>query len=323
VSDPAPPLAHRAEYLLTRGAEAAVSRLPLHLAEAFGAAVGGLVHRPLGIRSDVVHGNLRRAFPDAAPEWIEAVARSAFRHLGRETIATMRLSSLGDAGIVDRTEMVGLEDLVAALAEGRGAILATGHLGNWEVDAAAIAARGLPMSGVVQRQSNRLVDARLDANRRRLGVETIVRSDARTRVPRALRAGHTVGLVADQDAGRSGLWVPFFGVPASTHRGPALFALRLGSPVFISAALRLPGENRYRVILERVEARRTDDLAADVERLTARLSVGLESLIRLAPEQYFWFHKRWKTPPPKEPSPSPAGTTGMATKVAQRQEGPD
>jgi KDO2-lipid IV(A) lauroyltransferase len=114
-----------------------------------------------------------------------------------------------------------------------------------------------------------------------------------------------VGIVGDQDARRSGIFVPFFGRLASTHRGPALFALRLGAPVFSCTARRLPGKDvRYEVRGERVEFERTGELDRDVSALTSELALRLEKEIRLAPEQYFWFHKRWKTQPLSAPAES-------------------
>jgi len=313
--------AHRAEYLLTRVVEAALTRAPERFAENVGSVVGGLISRPFGIRSTVVRDNLRRAFPAAEPAWLERTAAATYRHLGRETAATVRLHRLGPEGIVARTEMVGWDALLEAVDLGRGAILATGHLGNWEIGAAAVAARGLPISAVVQGQSNHLVDARIDGNRRALGIETISRGTARTSVPRALRGGRVVGIVADQDAGRSGIFVPFFGHPASTHRGPALFALRIGAPIFVSAALRLGADPRYRVYLERLEPVRTGDLGNDVAALTERISARLEDLIRLAPEQYFWFHRRWKTAPPTELASQAPGTTPADTRDTHLEDG--
>ena len=156
----------------------------------------------------------------------------------------------------------------------------------------------MPIGAIVRRQGNRLVDERLQHLRRKLGVETIYQGQAPSRVPRLLRSNGVVGIVGDQDARRSGIFVPFFGRPASTHRGPALFALRLGAPVFSCIARRLPGsEVRYEVRGERVEFEPTGELDRDVNALTAELARRLEKEIRRAPEQYFWFHKRWKTQP--------------------------
>ncbi|HEX2189036.1 MAG TPA: lysophospholipid acyltransferase family protein [Longimicrobiaceae bacterium] len=303
-----PTLAHRAEYLLARGLEGAVSALPERLAEGLGARAGGVAGGPLGIRRSVVEENLRIAYPDAPEEWIRETARAAYRHLGREAAAILRLSRLDREEVVRRTETRGWDELQAALGEGKGVILATGHYGNWEIAAAAVAARGVPISAIVKRMGNRLVDARLEALRRRLGVETIEMHQAQRQVPRVLRQGGVVGIVADQDARRSGVFVPFFGRPASTHRGTALFALRLGTPVFACTARRLPGrEVRYEVSGYRVPVRSTGDLEADVARLTGHLAAALETDVRAAPEQYFWFHRRWKTRPPPEPAPAEQG----------------
>jgi KDO2-lipid IV(A) lauroyltransferase len=213
--------------------------------------------------------------------------------------------------------------LQAALEMGRGVILVTGHYGNWEIAAAAVAARGVPIAAIVRRQGNRLVDARLDGLRRHLGVETIYQSDAPSRVPRVLRKGGVVGIVGDQDARRAGLFVPFFGRPASTHRGPALFALKLRAPVFACVARRLPGAvGRYVVAGEQIDPPRTGELEADVRALTAALAARLEAEIREAPEQYFWFHRRWKSKPPPEPAHGQKGThsTPSAERAAPHED---
>ncbi|MDB4950432.1 MAG: KDO2-lipid lauroyltransferase [Gemmatimonadetes bacterium] len=294
-------LAHRVEYALARGMETAVSMLPERAADRLGAGLGHLIHSPLKIRRGVVEENLRLAFPDASPAWIERTADGCYAHLGREATAMLRLSKLDPQAVVERTVTHGWDEMNEALEGGRGVILVTGHYGNWEIAAATVASRGVPIGAIVRRQGNRLVDARLNDLRRRLGVETIYQSEAPSRVPRLLRRNGVVGIVGDQDARRAGVFVPFFGRPASTHRGPALFALKLGAAVFSCVARRQAGADvRYDVIGERVPVARTDDLDADVRTLTAELAARLEAQVRVAPEQYFWFHRRWKTKPPRE-----------------------
>jgi KDO2-lipid IV(A) lauroyltransferase len=291
--------AHKAEYVLARVLEKAVSTMPEGASDSFGKNVGRLVHR-MGIRLDVVNENLRLAFPEKDDAWIADITRKTYEHLGREAAAMMRLSKLDPQAIVDRTVPVGWDQMEAAREEGRGVLLVTGHYGNWEVAAATVAARGVPIAAIVRRQGNRLVDERLQELRRKLGVETIYQSAAPSRVPRVLRANGVVGIVGDQNARRAGIHVPFFGRPASTHRGPALFALRLNAPVFSCIARRLPGDDvRYEIAGERVDFTRTGDLETDVTALTAELALRLEKQVRIAPEQYFWFHKRWKMSPPR------------------------
>jgi Kdo2-lipid IVA lauroyltransferase/acyltransferase len=303
------PARHRVEYALARAMERAASALPERAADAFGRALGRTAYR-LGLRRGVVEDNLRRAFPDAGEAWLRRTGRAAYEHLGRESMAILRLSRLDPEAIVARTVPVGLDELLAAREEGRGVILATGHYGNWEIAAATVAARGIPIAAIVRRQGNRLVDARLDLLRRRLGVETISQREAPSRVPRILRANGVVGIVGDQDARGAGVFVPFFGRPASTHRGPALFALRLRAAVFACVARRLPGAGvRYEVSGRRLPVPASGDPEADVRALTAALAAHLEAEVRRAPEQYFWFHRRWKTPPRTEPAATGAGTT--------------
>lgn len=290
--------AQRAEFALARSLEKAVSILPERAADRFGATIGRRIH-DLGIRRETVDENLRIAFPDATTDWIEKTRLAAYEHLGREAAAMLRLSKLDESAVIERTVPVGWDELRDAMSLGRGVILVTGHYGNWEIAAAAVASRGFPIGAIVRRQGNRLVDERLQSLRRKLGVETIYQGQAPARVPRLLRSNGVVGIVGDQDARRSGIFVPFFGRLASTHRGPALFALRLGAPVFSCIARRLPGNDvRYEVRGERVEFERTGDLDRDVNALTTELAQRLEKAIRMAPEQYFWFHRRWKTRPP-------------------------
>jgi Kdo2-lipid IVA lauroyltransferase/acyltransferase len=302
--------AHRIEFALTRALEAAVSALPERGADAAGRRLGRLAYA-LRLRRGVVEDNLRRAFPGADEAWIGRVARASYEHLGREAASMLRLARLDRAAVIERTDT--REDwprLEAALAGGRGVLLVTGHYGNWEIAAASVAARGVPIAAIVRRQGNPLFDARLDETRRRLGVETISQRDAPSRVPRLLRQNAVVGIVGDQDARRAGVFVPFFGRPASTHRGPALFSLRFGAPAFACVARRLPGEEvRYRVSGAAVEIERSGDIERDVVALTAALAARLEHEVRQAPEQYFWFHRRWKTRPP-EPAAAAAGMLG-------------
>jgi KDO2-lipid IV(A) lauroyltransferase len=298
---PAPALRHRAEFAFVRALERAVTSLPERAADAFGARLGGLAYTT-GVRREVVESNLRLAFPAADDAWVRSVARGAYAHLGREAAAMMRLARLGRDEVTAKTDVTDdWPKLEAALSRGRGVLLVTGHYGNWELAAAAVAARGIPIAAIVRRQGNLLVHQRLTETRRRLGIQTISQREAPSRVPRFLRQNGVVGIVNDQDARQAGIFVPFFGRPASTHRGPALFSLRFGAPAFACVARRLPGPGvRYRVSGSEVDVARTGRLDDDVQALTAALAARLEAEIREGPEQYFWFHRRWKSKPPVE-----------------------
>lgn len=290
-----PTVRHRLEHLLFRVFARAVRCLPEGLAESLGGGLGWLVGTLFRVRRKVVDRHLRLAFPRASSEWRRAVARGCYRHLGREGVAMLRLADLDREAVRRRSEVVGLDALRAAVAEGRGVVVATGHLGNWEVAGAAVASRGVPLDAVALRQGNPLFDRDLVATREALGMRIVHKHEGPGRVLRSLREGRVVALVADQNPIRGGIPVEFFGRPANTARGAATLALRSGAPLFVGVGLRSrEGKPRYRVELERVRIERTGDLDTDVRALVQAYTRRLEQAIRLAPEQYFWQHRRWK-----------------------------
>lgn len=294
---------HALEYALFRVLTTVLLALPERLALALGGALGwfaGVVPR---IRRADVDRHLLQAFPDESAAWRARVARGSYAHLGREAVATFRMADMDAGAVVARTTVEGHDAFLAAVAEGKGVVLVTGHLGNWELGGAALTARGTPMDAVAKGMANRRFGADLVASRERLGMRIVDMSEASRTCMRTLKAGGVVGLVADQNARPDSVFVPFFGKLAATFPGPALFALRTGAPIFLGVCLREPGRpHRYRVRLRRLDPEPTGDLEADIVRLTRAHTAALEDAVRAAPEQYFWQHKRWKTRPPGEAS---------------------
>jgi KDO2-lipid IV(A) lauroyltransferase len=275
--------------------------LPEPLALGFGELLGWIAGTVLRIRARTVRENLELAFPERDSGWRRRVARASYRHLGREGAATFRLGAATPERVRAATEVEGLERVRDAVAAGRGVVVVTGHLGNWEIGGAAVAVRGVPVDAVALVQANPLFDRELARTRARLGMRVIARGAAPREVLRSLRAGRLAALVADQNDRRGGLFVDFLGVAAATFRGPALFALRTGAPLFLGVALRRSRHpQRYRIVLEEVRVEPSGDLERDVERLTAAHADALARWVRAAPEQYFWQHRRWKTRPAQE-----------------------
>lgn len=292
-------LKHWSEYALYRGLAGGLSLAPEAWADRGGAGLGWLLARVAPIRWGVVRAQLERAFPEADGSWVRKVGRRSYAHLGAEVVSMLRMASKGPDQVKAQTDVVNFGILQDAVREGTGAVVVTGHLGNWEVGGASIAARGLPVDVVAARQRNLLFDRHLTGSREGLGMTVIPRGEARTKVLAALRAGRIVGILGDQDARSAGVFVDFFGSPASTARGPALFALRANAPLILGVVRREPGPRpQYTVTFERVQIEPSHDLKTDIVRLTQAFTSCLEAYIREAPEQYFWMHKRWKTSPP-------------------------
>lgn len=301
------PLRHRVEYLAFRLLRGTLQLLPEGVALGLGSALGWLAGSVLRIRRGVVDENLARAFPERDGAWRRRVAAASYRHLGRESVAIFRLAGTTPEAVRAATRVEGLPELEAVLAEGKGVVVVTAHLGNWEMGGAAVAARGVPVDAVVQLQRNRRFDEDLRETRARLGLRVIAKQAAPREILRSLREGRLAALVADQNVRRAGIFVDFFGVPAATAKGPALFSLRTGAPLWAGVALRTgAAEPRYRIVLKPVQAELTGDPEEDTLRLTRAHTALLEGWVREAPEQYFWQHKRWKTRPPI-PEPGTGG----------------
>ena len=298
-----PTLAHRAEYYTMRATVAVLRSLSWDEACAFGEKLGALGYRPLGIRKRVVERQIAAAFPELTHEAVVDLSRESYRHLGRSFIETALLDSIGKDGLQKLVESVeGWDEVEDVISKGKGAVMVTGHIGNWELAGAYVAARGIPLDAIVRGMANPLFDAYINHTREEMGMTVVHDSDAVRRTPRSLRAGRAVAFVADQGVlGLASTFVPFFGRPAKTPRGAAVFALRFEVPVLFVVALRQPN-GRYRVVVERIEARQTGDRDRDVDAIVARFTERLEHWVRVVPAQCFWQHRRWKRQPPDTPA---------------------
>ena len=302
MTPPKPTLAHRAEYYAMRATIAGLHALSWDAACKVGERLGALGYRPLGIRKRVVEKQIAAAFPELSHDAVVRLAVESYKHLGRTFIETALLQTLGKDGMQTLVEDVQGWDVVDdVMSKGKGAVMVTGHIGNWELAGAYVAARGIPLDAIVRGMANPLFDAYINRTREEMGMTIVHDSDAVKRTPRSLRAGRAVAFVADQGAkGLASTFVPFFGRPAKTPRGAAVFALRFDVPVIFVVALRKPN-GRFRIVVERIEARRTDDMDRDVDAIVAAFTEHLEKWVRAVPAQYFWQHRRWRRQPPGTP----------------------
>ncbi len=297
-----PTFSHRVEYVLTRVMVGALRLVGWRAASAFGGMLGRLVYKPIGIRRGVVERQIAAAFPDLSRQAVETLARQSYDSLGRTSIETAIMPGTTADDVIARVNRVeGWEYVERGLAEGNGVILVTGHLGNWEFGGAYFAARGVPIDVVARGMANPIFEAYVGRTRRKIGMEVIHDKDAVRRTPRSLRDNRCVAFVSDHDAlGLASTFVPFFGRPAKTPRGPAVFALRFGVPVLFVAIVREPN-GKYAVLIEPVPVQPTGDKEADIDRIVLTYTEMLERYVRVYPAQYFWQHRRWRRQPPDTP----------------------
>ncbi len=298
-----PTLAHRLEYLALRAFVAALAPLGVRVAADVSATIATLAYRVFGIRRGVVDRQIAAAFPELIRSARERVAREAYQNLGRVAIEATLLSRRGPTAVLEQfVDSPGWAIVERAHAKGNGVVLVAGHLGNWELSGAYVAARGVPCHAIARGMANPLSDRYFRNTRERLGMQVMHDQEAVRRVPRILTAGGTIGFLSDQaTVGLASTFVPFFGRPAKTPRGAAVFALRANVPVVLIQALR-QSDGRYLFYAEEIEVTRTGDRERDVDDIVGRFSAALERLVRQYPGQYFWQHRRWKHQPTETPA---------------------
>jgi len=288
----------RLEYLLLVGFSRFVCALPLGAALTLGRALGVFIGRVVRYRRKVALENLRRAFGTEKDEAERRrILRGVYRHFGQMIVEFCRFPVLSGRQI-ERCVAMENPDVLEEAAKGRqGTVLISGHFGNWEMMAAAIVHKGYPMRVLVANQKNAAVGDLMDRFRRCVGVEPIRVGRSVKNVLRALERGEFVGIISDQNAGRRGIFVDFFGRPTSTPQGPAAIALKRNVPMVLMFALR-EKEGRHRVIFERFpDPDQFPPGAEGIRAATQLYTRRLEHYIRCHPEQWLWLHRRWKCSP--------------------------
>ncbi len=285
------------EYSVASALVLALRRLPLPAANALARAATTLLDRAAPRLRRVAHKNLAFALPA-----LDAAARSrivdgVLASIARILVALARFPALNRSNISEWIAYEGLENYQLAKQEGRGVLIATAHLGNWELSAFAHALLTEPMHVMVRPLDNPLID-RLVARRRALsGNHLIDKRDAARAVIKALRRNQAVGILIDQNtSAEEGVFIDFFGKLACAGSAFVKLAHHSQATVIPGFALWDPQQKRYVLrFYPRIEI--TGDVFAD----TQRLHSAIEAIIRLHPDQWMWIHRRWKTRPPGEP----------------------
>lgn len=283
-----------------------------HRALALGRCLGEIMAVVARGRRRQALTNMRRALGASHdPAARRALLRQNFRHFGQVLVESLLLPDMVDAGLLNHVQHEGWDHLERATAGGKGAIVFTGHFGSWEVVALSQGARGIPMDVVGRPPDDPRLARHLARLRGMTGNRNITKHDAIRPMLRSLREGRTVGLVIDQNVGAGrGVFVDFFGRPASTTPALALLALKTGVPVL--PVFGYPEGDGHRVVYHApVEVRRTGDRTRDVLDLTARVTMIIEDEVRKTPHLWLWMHNRWRSRP-LAPAAGPTGSAGDA-----------
>jgi len=239
-----------------------------------------------GLRATVAE-NLRLAFGEADP----ALIRAIYRHFAAALVDVRFYPRLFDPSRFSEHFVLDGPGWAEFEAQGRpGSVFVTGHFGNWELYGASFRHLGIPVSAVMRPPDTPWFRRHIARLRTEFGLEAIGKRNALPLALRAIRAGRCVAFLNDQAAGREGVPLPFLGRDAWTFTAPAALARKLDVPLYAGYSTRLGDGIRYRCWSERIPTQ------GDAESITRKLNEVLEQYVRAAPEQWWWFHKRFKPP---------------------------
>ncbi|NLN78426.1 MAG: lysophospholipid acyltransferase family protein [Armatimonadetes bacterium] len=244
--------------------------------------------------------NLRSVYGQEMGEvQIRALAKRVFKHFTRGAIEFFFVLSLNSKQINELVDVSGCEHLDSALSEGNGCIVITAHYGNWELLARKLALFGYKIN-VIARDSDDPGMTGITAQIRESGGYRVFDKDrSLIGAMRALRRNEVLGILPDQHDSQ-GIFVDFFSRPAATATGPATFALKSSAPLVPVFASRTADGRYNAVVYPRIDFNPSGNIEKDTKELTSLINIAIEQAIRLQPDQWLWFHNRWKSSAPAE-----------------------
>ena len=287
----------RLEYALAIVLISLLRGLPLGIANAIARGAARVLDLSIPKLRRTAAINLSFAFPELTGLRQKAIVDGVFQSIARLLVAVARFPTLNASNIHRWIRYEGLENYLRAKREGKGILVATAHLGNWELSAFAHALMTEPMNVMVRPLDNPLIDRLVETRRELSGNRLILKKDAARRVLKALRDNDAVGILIDQNtSAQEGAFVKFFGNDACANTGFVKLAHHSGAAVIPGFALWDGKSGQYVLrFYPKVE------LSGDVQADSQKLHTLLESVIREYPDQWLWIHRRWKTRPPGEP----------------------
>jgi KDO2-lipid IV(A) lauroyltransferase len=268
--------------------------MPLAWVQRIAGFLGTFAHTALGLRRGIVRENLSRAFPDEPQERLNEIAGAVYRNVAVSLCELLWFPSLSPERL---RELVELNDrgLFRTLhARGKGIVIVTAHVGNWElVPPAVFLMTGIPVHSLYKPQSNRLIDERIAARRTRFGTTVVPMGLGVREILRSLQQGDAVLVAADQSAPKESIRLDFFGRAVPVFQGPAAFSLKSGAAMISVFAIR-QADGRYILRCKEIPTSDLEYSEESIRILTQRHLAVTEEVIREYPGQWMWTHRRWK-----------------------------
>lgn len=289
---------HEVIFLSLKLLKLLVLSQPLRFSLHLGKLLGNLAYLVLKKQRQITIDNLKFAFKDEkSDKEIRAIAKGVFQNMGKNLVELLSFSKINRSNIDQLVSAEGLEKIDEILKKGRGGVIVSAHLGNWELMAAYCGLKGYSTYVVARHLRFDKYDQMLSSLRKAKLVTTIDRNDGPRPILKALKKNGLVGILPDQDVDSvQGIFVEFFGELAYTPTGPVNLARAAKAPMLLCLMVRENGKHRF-IVDDSVAVTITGNKEQDLKTNTQRWSKTLESYIRRYPEQWVWLHPRWKTRP--------------------------
>jgi KDO2-lipid IV(A) lauroyltransferase len=243
----------------------------------------------------IVERNLGFAYPDFPGARIRATSRGVFKNLGITVLEMARMTCWSPEDLLRHVRVEGVRHLLEALADGRGAIVVSAHIGNWEIALAyAAGIFGLPVTAIVKRMRFYWLDRWLNGMRTRFGTRVRYKQQALTEMMNVMKRKEVLAILIDQSKRSEGVPTTFFGSRVITTSVAALLARRYHSPVVPVFCVREPDGCLVIRVEPPLKLQRSKDMRADLQHNAQLMTETVEKVVRERPRQWFWFHKRWK-----------------------------
>ena len=272
-----------------------IEKLPREKALKKGEVIASLL-RLFKYRKEVVFKNLDIAFPEKDKEWKENIYRGTISNIGRNIIEFPKIPQYFKSGSIKNIVQIKEGKEILDKYRGKGAILVTAHLGNWEIAGSGLTAYSYPITALAYRQKNTEINNLIEKIRKESGLRIIYHDQTLKEFLKALNSGEFIAFLVDQNALRHrGTFVDFFGMKASTVTFPAKLAVKYKKPVLFSYFIFNEKSKSYELFIEEINIENKD-----IKQLTQDYTKAIEEAVRKYPSQYLWTHKRWKTRPEGE-----------------------
>ena len=282
------------EFLLMMVFNLILFILPWALSWRLGRGFGWIAYKLLTKRKSTVARNIRRAFPDLGNPEVESLIKGCYLHWGEGFISTLKLWMISQRKARSIVDAPGLDEYVLGSIERQEPILYfTGHFGSWEMAGRYVGGLGDGAASIYRIQKNPIVDWFLTRIREYHQLELVNSWSGMSAFEEALRRTYGLAVVGDQYKGKKGVQVDFFGIPSSTPRGAAVLTYRVNPKLVVLVCTQHRG--RYKIKIEEINYDLPETMTEEwVHDLTQTLTFKLEQEIHKNPEQYFWFHRRWR-----------------------------